>query len=475
MRAYSSFHSDAKFLDRYNLRDSSELIGGTVLGQGRFSLRQRFERISKGSKYLNVTLSLPKGMQADRALWESIAIFQLGLMALDPVKTPWIAARHTDSECDHVHIAIALRQFDGMEVRPRCSKLQTERNHIAMARRLGLETPIYFNPDIPTLTPPLPSRRLHDPRARQLAGALCDVFRQTRPRNIEEFDAALSRCNPPITRLELPNRNGGTYWRFEQAGFSRGGGGLGSAFEPHHIKSRLAYCEALSQGLRRLDIMAVFRAVKPYLNSIERILNDADTHPTDIAHQRRTLTQDPRRNGQESREASPAARSAGGGRHGTLLGDRAGPARRIEAHSEGASGIPEPAPRFGEADRSTHGIRQRNKSNATDHGKTDRGNAPPASGASRKALRFGMWLGQVIQILHQNFAGARWRFISQHGLHISFVDRSSVICSPDTCEVNSENADALKFRDIAIKHGLVRREIIEPAPPSEETPEIYGP
>lgn len=475
MRAYSSFHSNAKFLDHYNLRDSSELIGGTVLGQGRYSLRQRFERISKGSKYLNVTLSLPKGMQADRTLWESIVIFQLGLMGLDAVKTPWIAARHTDSECDHVHIAIALRQFDGMEVRPRCSKLQTERNHIAMARRLGLETPIYFNPDIPTLTPPLPSRRLHDPRARQLAGALCDVFRQTRPRNVEEFDVALSRCKPPIKRFEECGPDGVPYWLYEQAGFSRGGGGLGTAFEPRHIKSRLAYCEALSRRLLQLDIMAVIRAVKPHLNNIERILNDTDTHPTDIAHQRRTLAQDPRRNGQESREASPAARSAGGGRHGTLLGDRAGPSRCIEAHSEGASGIPEPAPRFGEADRSTHGIRQRNKSNARDHGKTDRGNAPPASGASRKPLRFGMWLGHVIQTLHQNFAGARWRRISRHGLVIRFVDRSVVTCSPETCEVNSENADALMFRDIAIKHGLVRREIIEPAPPTEDTLEIYGP
>jgi hypothetical protein len=58
---------------------------------------------------------------------------------------------------------------------------------------------------------------------------------------------------------------------------------------------------------------------------------------------------------------------------------------------------------------------------------------------------------------------------------IRFVDRSVVTCSPETCEVNSKNADALMFRDIAIKHGLVRREIIEPAPPTEETPENYGP
>ncbi len=86
-----------------------------------------------------------------------------------------------------------------------------------------------------------------------------------------------------------------------------------------------------------------------------------------------------------------------------------------------------------------------------------------------------MWLGQVIQILRQNFAGASWRHISRHGLVIRFVDRSVVTCSPETCEVNSKNADALMFRDIAIKHGLVRREIIEPAPPTEETPEIYGP
>lgn len=86
-----------------------------------------------------------------------------------------------------------------------------------------------------------------------------------------------------------------------------------------------------------------------------------------------------------------------------------------------------------------------------------------------------MWLGQVIQILRQNFAGARWRHRSRHELLISFVDRSLVTVSPETCEVNSKNADALMFCDIAIKHGLVRREIIEPTPPTEETPEVYGP
>lgn len=86
-----------------------------------------------------------------------------------------------------------------------------------------------------------------------------------------------------------------------------------------------------------------------------------------------------------------------------------------------------------------------------------------------------MWLGQVIQIIRQNFAGARWRHISRHGLVIRFVDRSLVTVSPETCEVKVENADALMFREAVLEHGLVRRETEELASPTEDTPEIYGP
>jgi predicted glycosyltransferase len=86
-----------------------------------------------------------------------------------------------------------------------------------------------------------------------------------------------------------------------------------------------------------------------------------------------------------------------------------------------------------------------------------------------------MWLGQVIQTLRQNFAGARWRHRSRHELLISFVDRSLVTVSPETCEVKVENADALMFREAMLERGLVRRETKELASPTEDTPEIYGP
>lgn len=35
MRAYTVLHDTAKFIDNYDLRDGSELIGGTVLGTRR--------------------------------------------------------------------------------------------------------------------------------------------------------------------------------------------------------------------------------------------------------------------------------------------------------------------------------------------------------------------------------------------------------------------------------------------------------
>ncbi|KUJ77279.1 hypothetical protein AVO44_18030 [Ruegeria profundi] len=60
-------------------------------------------------------------------------------MGLDPLITAWIAARHFDSNCDHIHIAVSRTAFDGQRIAPRLSALQTDCNQITMAARLGLD------------------------------------------------------------------------------------------------------------------------------------------------------------------------------------------------------------------------------------------------------------------------------------------------------------------------------------------------
>ncbi|XDA98887.1 hypothetical protein AB1M95_02995 [Sulfitobacter sp. LCG007] len=138
MRAYTVRHDTADFIDGYDLRDGSELIGGTVPRTGRHDLRQRFERIAAAAGYLHITLSLPEGIQASRAQWRLIAAFQLRLMGIDPLRSAWIAVRHRDGNCDHVHIAVSRQSFSGWILTPHLSSGRTERNHIAMAARLGL-------------------------------------------------------------------------------------------------------------------------------------------------------------------------------------------------------------------------------------------------------------------------------------------------------------------------------------------------
>ncbi|MCE8470100.1 hypothetical protein LZ189_13835, partial [Rhodovulum sulfidophilum] len=212
MRAYTVRHDTAKFIDGYDLRDGAELIGGTVPGTGRHDLRQRFERIATGAGYLHITLSLPEGMQASRAQWHMIADFQLRLMGIDPLRTAWIAVRHRDGSCDHIHIAVSRRSFSGGILAPHLSTARTERNHIAMAARLGLPQPVYFNPAIPTLTPPVPARRLHDPRAARLAIDLGEAIRRNWPRSIDELDGVVARSDPPIRRCVSQNRHGRASW-----------------------------------------------------------------------------------------------------------------------------------------------------------------------------------------------------------------------------------------------------------------------
>ena len=139
-------------------------------------------------------------LHAEAAIKQGIAAFQLHLLGLDPVRKGWIAARHFDSSCDHIHIAESRKAFNRQRIAPRLSALQTDRNHITMAARLRLEPPTYFDREVPTLTPPAPARRLRDPRAAKLAADLEDVIRRYWPRNINEFDARLARCQLPILR-----------------------------------------------------------------------------------------------------------------------------------------------------------------------------------------------------------------------------------------------------------------------------------
>ncbi|PTV93645.1 hypothetical protein C8J27_11310 [Rhodobacter aestuarii] len=198
MRAHNTYHKTAGVLPDYDLRDGAEFIGGTILRADPVSMRNRLDRLADGAGVIHMTLSLPEGLRASRETWHAIVMAQLDLMGLPALRTPWVAARHTDANCDHVHVAIALRGFDGSRLRPETGDIRTSRNHQMLARRLGLPLPDYFNPQIPRFDPPVITRRLTTAPKIRLSEALRNIFTTERPRTLGDLDRALAHQSPAI-------------------------------------------------------------------------------------------------------------------------------------------------------------------------------------------------------------------------------------------------------------------------------------
>ena len=443
MRAYTVLHDTAKFIDNYDLRDGSELIGGTVLGTRRYDMRRRFERISDGAGYLHITLSLPESVRATRSQWHMITVFQLSLMGIDLLRSAWIAARHRDGNCDHIHIAVSRRSFSGGILRPHLSSTRTERNHVTLAERLGLPQPDYFDPAIPTLFPPVPARRLHDPRAKKLAADLARVIRQNRPRDVEEFDAALARADPPIKRHIGVNRHNCASWLFEQAGFSLRGGALGSAYEPRHVKARLELCAALDRTRFALELMHVLSALAPYHTKLKGLLDAPQPQDADLAQRDRNFTHSTGYNRQQGRPTSTAPSTSSDLNRGTL-GTGRGTLECATPDSERTPRVSDPSPRPRGAhwhpDRSAEGPSDRDPRKRLDDPRDTR-NTENAAGP----LTWGLWLGNVLRQLRRDFRDWHWVRMPEQRIRVRFADQSEVRCAPDATTELLSGAEARRF------------------------------
>lgn len=267
MRAHNTFHQTARVLPNYGLRASAEFIGGTIPRADPITLRIRLDRLADGEGVMHMTLSLPVGLRASRETGHAIVMEQLHLMGLPALRTPWVAARHIDANCDHIYAAIALRGFDGSPLRPATGDIQTSRNHQALARHLGLPVPDYFNPQIPRLDPPIITRRLTTAPKKRLSEALITIFTTERPRTLETLDAALARQSPAILRTTTYNMHGAKSHLFSLDSAQILGGELGPEWEPRHLETRLAHAHALHH-LRlstRIFIAALLPHAKPLM------------------------------------------------------------------------------------------------------------------------------------------------------------------------------------------------------------------
>lgn len=246
VRPHCKLHDDARFIKDYDMARGAELIGGTVPVLDPAIVLKVMDHLRGDQKMLHLTLSLPHGLQASREQWLGILGFAMKRLRLPPMGTPWVAVRHVDANCDHLHAGIALRDFMGQPLRFAGQRKTTDAITQDLSRRLGLPVPQFFDPAAPRLLPITPERNLKPEAHRRLHDALRDCFTRCQPQSLDELDAFLAAPAYGYRRVVSKNARGrdSNLWAAPNGSQIRGGA-LGLAWEPRHLKARLAFAGAL--------------------------------------------------------------------------------------------------------------------------------------------------------------------------------------------------------------------------------------
>lgn len=459
MRRHNTFHRTAGVLSDYDLRPGAEFIGGTIPRAAPVIMRDQLDRLAGGSGIIHMTLSLPEGFEASREAWLAIIIDQLEEMGIPPMRTAWLAARHRNTVCDHIHAAIVLRTFDGTTLRPKTGDRKTSRDHQTLARRLGLSIPEYFDPEIPQLAPPVITRRLDNKAKKRLDATLRRIFVEDRPQTLEEFDRALARQSPAIERVPSKNAHGVDSHLFRLDGEQIFGGELGPGWEPRHLRSRLAFCHALNRLRLRLSTYAILAQLLPYVK-ILKDLNNAkrENHPENAARMG-SAAADTTGHRRQGRPAAPAARAPERPRTFDVR-TWPGADRRASADLRGLAGSLEPS--FG-ASGSLGTSKQDQRGNVADpHGSAagttgNEAGKPNVGGQdigySRpdvhdRRLTFGARLSVVLHLLRNGFQGWRWRRTASADIRITFHDGSTASLLGSDLRVSDTGLEAQHFEEV---------------------------
>ena len=180
-----------------------EPIGGTIpwLGHGpTLSHAQRMPRPARHAKnVLHVTLSLPDGMTADRAAWVEMAQMAIAGLGLPPRQVPWLAVRHRDTRCDHLHLMLMAATFADRplslpDLQHRCDEV-----HRRLCRHLGLTPPRYHRPAAgPRLEVFCPTRRLRSADRRRMAADIGTALTHRQPTDLPALQAVLVAAGSPV-------------------------------------------------------------------------------------------------------------------------------------------------------------------------------------------------------------------------------------------------------------------------------------
>ena len=279
MRPHLTWHGDPNRLNRYVNRPDAEALGGTIPYFSDRDLFQRFrtciEDDPRPEPIMHMTLSLPKGIRAIRKIWLKIIKAAMTIIGLDPEATLWFSKRHRDTDCDHVHTAVVLRDFAGRPLHVSGSDAKAEEVHRHLCEMLGLPQPQYFNESgSPRLDPITPKRRLVGAKTMLLHAELQKVFRNQQPETLADLNHALSK-QPGGFEVEIAeNQHGIPAFKFTNSAGAVFGGALGKAWQPRHLQNLLHFTRKLRRLRDRLELDHLVQIFKnPNLeNIVDQIL-----------------------------------------------------------------------------------------------------------------------------------------------------------------------------------------------------------
>ncbi|WP_143594698.1 hypothetical protein [Thioclava sp. DLFJ5-1] len=463
MRAYTEKHSNARFVEDYIFREGAEFIGGTLIFTTKRAARLQLEELAAGQEILHTTLSLPEGLHMARQEWLQVVFIQLELMGLPPLEIPSLIGRHADANCDHVHFAHIPTTFVGTLIKPRLSRRDTDRNHVQLAKRLGLPAPIYFDPKTPTLRPPTPRRKLNSPARMALYRAMTEIFENDPPTSIEGLKARLRSRSEPITLMDARNSHGIYSYRYRTAHGEVWGGELGEAWQPRHLHTRFDLAMALPASSLALSIRHSKDKMKEAIHAAH-----TECAKCNLAIARSRIHHQGNR--RENRRADAADRIA------PTVGERQDRARETDdvgalrpagrthdarAHSTGHEGLSGFDHRGSAGPRRT--LERPRDTRARERGRPETHLATPEHPG---ALSFGSWLARTLNILRQNFQDWRWKRLPKRlAIVVAFSAGDQAIISPREVQVLREGPDA------ALLFQILERRQFEPVVATDPQPD----
>lgn len=281
MRTYVRFLSPEKFV-AYTQRPDAKIIGGTVFAETFDALRGALAAASGGDEIAHLTISLPQGLTTDDETFCKIVSTELKNRGLNPVATPWVAVRHYDTVCHHIHVAVAQRTWTGRPVPFWNSEGLSDRNEDLLREAVGLPLfPRFDENASPQLLPPSPRRKRKGKLASRVYYVLREIFRHEQPHDIGQLQSALKDRLPNYRIVPGKNGHGVDNWRIEAPAENKGKtkwmslGGLGLAWEPRHLKRRFD----LTRHLATLRPVLQLRLLARRLTEIEtRLKNERELH-----------------------------------------------------------------------------------------------------------------------------------------------------------------------------------------------------